>query len=70
MSRTWWSILAGIVGVCIIADVFAPHEGDAWYLIPGFYSIFGFVGTLIITYFSKTLGRMLLQKKEDYYNGR
>lgn len=70
MKRLRWSALVIVVGLCVIADLLVSHEGAAWYLVPGFYSIFGFAGTLLITYFAKSVGRIFLQKKEDYYNAR
>jgi len=39
-----------------------------WEIIPGFYSIFAFVGCAVIIYGSKWLGHRFLQKREDFYD--
>jgi hypothetical protein len=41
-----------------------------WEKIPGFYVFFGFAGCVAIILISKALGKLLLQKKEDYYDVR
>ncbi len=41
-----------------------------WDQVPGFYMIFGFLGCLALVGFAKTLGKILVQKSEDYYDVR
>ncbi|MDL1969377.1 MAG: hypothetical protein LWW94_00065 [Candidatus Desulfofervidaceae bacterium] len=45
------------------------HEhGYFWEEIPFFDTLFGFIGCIVIIIFSKALGHLWLQKKEDYYD--
>jgi TM2 domain-containing membrane protein YozV len=69
-SRHW--ILLGLVTASAIAgELFGPHDAEHaahwWSGIPLFYLLFGFLGCVVISYFSKRLGKYLLQRKEDYY---
>jgi hypothetical protein len=71
MKRRHWIILAVIVLITAIGNQFylATHEAHhGWDKIPLFYSFFGFIGCLIIILAAKGLGKLLLQKKEDYYD--
>ena len=43
------------------------HEIFPWSVIPGFFSLFGFLGCLLIIGLAKLLGHYWLQRKEDYY---
>lgn len=36
--------------------------------LPGFWSVFGFVGCVVIIYFSKAFGHAGIFKREDYYD--
>ena len=54
----------------IIIDFFIPrHEihffGD---LIPGFWSLFGFIACILIIIISKWIGRLGIVQDEKYYN--
>jgi hypothetical protein len=43
-----------------------PHF--PWEGVPGFYSLYGFVACVMIVVVSKAIGKLWLQKKEDYYD--
>ncbi|OHE33925.1 MAG: hypothetical protein A3J94_11400 [Syntrophus sp. RIFOXYC2_FULL_54_9] len=71
MNKLRWALL-GIVGIFSIAGGFMTTVEEAhgwWSAIPGFFALFGFFGCLLIIIFSKFLGRILLYKREDYYDG-
>jgi hypothetical protein len=36
--------------------------------LPGFWSVFGFVGCVVIIYFSKAFGQAGIFQREDYYD--
>ncbi len=58
----------GFVGIVIIISFFVKAHGHFEFEeIPAFYSILGFVACIFIVAFSKTLGKIWLEKKEDYY---
>lgn len=61
--------LYGLMALAIVADIFLPrHEphffGDK---IPGFWSVFGLVGCLVLIKVMKGLAHTLLGQREDYY---
>jgi hypothetical protein len=41
-----------------------------WHGIPAFYALFGFAGSVLLVAVAKILGKWLLQRGEDYYDGR
>lgn len=41
-----------------------------WEEIPGFYAFFGFFGCILLSAFSKLLGKKILMKEPDYYEKR
>jgi len=63
-------IVLSVVGVlAILFDIVTPrHEahffGDP---IRGFWTIFGFVGCIVLIRLMKGIGHLFLMKKEDYY---
>ena len=69
MKRNWFILLAASLVVFILLDIFVAEHHDIfpWSTIAGFFSIFGFIGCLLIIGFSKLIGHFWLQKKEDYY---
>jgi hypothetical protein len=38
--------------------------------LPGFIAVFSFAGCIVIILASKWLGKALLQRREEYYEGR
>jgi hypothetical protein len=36
--------------------------------IPGFYALFGFAGAALLVFGAKLLGKLLVEKDEDYYD--
>ncbi|MBS3943883.1 MAG: hypothetical protein KGZ42_00160 [Melioribacter sp.] len=71
MIKLHWILLGVITLISILADfVFlADYPNKHWWsYIPAFYIIWGFIGCVGIIYISKWLGKIFLQKKEDYYD--
>lgn len=69
--KTWHWIVLGLLTLGTLAlQYFGPAHPSpqAWDTIPLFYAAFGFVGCVLIIIFSKALGKILLQKPEDYYD--
>lgn len=71
MKALHWILLGLVTAVSIIGELQGPHDAEHashwWGAIPLFYILFGFVGCVVIIFFSKWLGARLLQRKEDYY---
>ena len=65
------SALAGIIiGVSLIWQAFFTdhHHAHYWYhFIPGFDALFGLAGTIVLIWTAKTLGELVLQRRESYY---
>jgi len=54
----------------IIEALFVHHHVHYWWHgVVGFDIIYGFLGCLAIIMFSKTLGKLLVQREENYYGG-
>lgn len=72
--RNW--LIAGmavLVLASIAVEIFVPaHHGHGWKTywwnhVPGFYAALGFVGCWLIVVVSKWLGKVWLQRPENYY---
>jgi len=71
LKKSHWLILALITLATLVAEfVFlADYPKEHWWsYIPAFYILWGFVGCAAIIFISKWIGKLLLQKKEDYYD--
>ena len=71
MKKIHW-ILLGLVTLASLAlQYFGPPHPypKAWDKIPLFYCLFGFAGCIVIVVVSKWLGKVWLQRKENYYEG-
>lgn len=58
-----------ILFILVLLDLFVekhPHYG--WEKLFGAYALYGFFSCVIIVIFSKLLGKLWLQKPEDYYD--
>ncbi|MBN2372150.1 MAG: hypothetical protein JXO72_16865 [Vicinamibacteria bacterium] len=57
--------------VVVLADLFSSHSEHAvffWHKLPGFDALYGFLSCILVVLFAKTLGRMILQRREDFYD--
>jgi hypothetical protein len=71
MRKLLWALLA-IATIASLAGGFAiPHDPahDAWWdRIPAFFALFGFLGCVAIIFLAKSLGKLFLRKRADYYD--
>jgi hypothetical protein len=59
-------LILGTLGLPFLEGDHAPaHAGEA---IPLFYAAFGFLGCLLLIVVAKLLGKVVLEKPEDYYD--
>lgn len=74
--RTRTALLAGgaaVVLVSLLLEIAVPADHgpgwrDVWFHhVPGFHAAAGFVGCWLIVAVSKALGKVWLQRPEDYY---
>lgn len=72
MKKWHWIALGVLTIISIVVELTivsgGEHGAHWWSVIPLFYILFGFIGCIVIVFFSKTLGKIFLQKKEDYYD--
>jgi len=55
--------------VLVLADLFIhKHPYYAWEGLIGSYAVYGFLSCAVIVAVSKALGKLWLQKREDYYD--
>ena len=69
-TKTMKRIAYAVLILIFVIDFFIPrHEihffGDG---IPGFWSLFGFVGCILIILISKWIGHLGIMQDENYYN--
>ncbi len=71
MKKWHWISLAFITLISLFIEFIflADHPKEHWWnYIPAFYILWGFAGCVGIIYISKWLGKLFLQKKENYYD--
>jgi lipid-A-disaccharide synthase-like uncharacterized protein len=65
-------VCLGVLGLLILVDAFfvdkTEHAHSAAENLPGFWSVFGFVGCVLIIILSKWYGHAGIMKREDYYD--
>jgi hypothetical protein len=53
----------------LIQQLFSRHHAEFWFeLIPAWSSLYGFVSCVTIIVVSKSLGKVWLMRREDYYD--
>lgn len=71
--KTYCIVILALIGITSFVAEFVflsgPSHEHWWNSIPGFYAIWGFLGAAGIILISKGLGALLIQQKEDYYDG-
>lgn len=71
MKKIHWIGLAMLTLLSLIVEFTSHHESGHhhwWNGIPAFWILFGFIGCVILIAVAKTLGKLLLNRKEDYYD--
>ncbi len=72
MKRIWLVVFITVLVIFVLLDLLL-ESGDspaafAWFRLAGFFSLFGFIGCLVLILVAKLLGHYWLQRKEDYYD--
>ncbi len=73
MKRIHWILLGVLTFISIIVEFSLEHDPSHdywWNSIPFFYILYGFIGCVLIIVISKALGKLFIQRKEDYYDAR
>ncbi|MFC1916220.1 hypothetical protein ACFLW4_05965 [Chloroflexota bacterium] len=72
MKRTWFVVSITVLIIFVLLDLLMESEQVhivfPWSHIAGFFSLFGFIGCLLIIGVAKLIGHYWLQRKEDYYD--
>ena len=69
--KTLVRICCGVLALLILADallVNKEHAHTAAERLPGFWSVFGFIGCVLIIILSKWYGHAGIMTREDYYD--
>lgn len=68
--KTWhWATLIILTLITLIIQLFVPYDQPSWWdRIPAFYVFYGFIGCTLIIFLSKWLGKLLIQKDENFYD--
>jgi len=58
------------LGLVVVSDFFVHHDhvNFLWDKIPGWWSFYGFISTVVMIVLSKAIGHAWLMKSEDYYD--
>ena len=57
------------LAILLALGFFVPgHPHFLWERLPGFFALYGFISCVVIIAVSKILGKLLLTRKEDYYD--
>ncbi|MCX8083915.1 MAG: hypothetical protein N3C60_03240 [Calditerrivibrio sp.] len=60
----------GVLIILVLLDLIVPkHPHYGWENLFGAYAIYGFFSCVLIVIVSKLLGKLWLQKPENYYDG-
>ncbi len=69
--KTVIRVCIGVLALLFLADAFLvnkEHAHTAVEHLPGFWSVFGFVGCVLIIILSKWYGHAGIMNREDYYD--
>jgi uncharacterized membrane protein len=68
--RTLAWIMYGVLALLVILDLLIPSGYDRfwWESVGGFGAFYGFISCTLIIVVSKALGKVLLNRPEDYYD--
>jgi hypothetical protein len=71
MKKWKWLGLALLTVFSLLVESSMHHDPahhQWWTGIPAFWIFFGFIGCAALIFFAKALGKLLLDRKEDYYD--
>lgn len=66
MKQWHWIVLLGITLLSVIAQFIEHHYW--WEAIPGFFAVFGFVGSLVLMFVAKFCANLFIAQKPNYYD--
>lgn len=68
-STRGWFVAGFTAGIAVALQYVLPleHHGGWWESIPAWWAVFGGIGCAVIVVVSKWLGKVFLQKPEDWY---
>lgn len=70
--KRWIMVSISVLVIFVLLDLLLVsghvHIEFPWSHITGFFSLFGFIGCLVLIIVAKLLGHHWLQRKEDYYD--
>jgi hypothetical protein len=67
-KKTRWFLIVILIGLVLIDPLMEKHPAFAVEKIPAFYAAYGFLGCALIVAVSKIIGKIWLQRREDYYD--
>ncbi len=69
-NMRWIKILffAVLIVLVLLDFVVKKHPHYSWEALPGAYAVYGFLSCVVIVAVSKVIGKLFLQRKEDYYD--
>jgi len=69
MKIKWLVTALALIVVSVVLDILLlRQQGEPeWTFFPGFYALFGLVGAMLIIVISRWLGRLWLERNEEYY---
>lgn len=72
--KTYQLVILALIAVASFVAEFGflsgTSKGHWWNHVPAFYALWGFVGCIVIILASKWMGKLFIQKKEDYYDSK
>jgi hypothetical protein len=71
VTRRLRRIFYAALVVIVAAEPFLSHPDHAvffWHTLPGFDALYGFMSCVVVVLFAKALGRLILQRREDFYD--
>jgi hypothetical protein len=70
LKKKFTRVFYPFLGLLVILDllVHKEHVTFLWDRIPGFWSVYGFIATVVMIVVSKAIGHAWLMKSEDYYD--
>lgn len=68
--KIWhWITFLILTMITVLIQVLGDYKRpNVWDNIPLFYTFYGFIGCTLIIFISKWLGKLLIQKDEDFYD--
>jgi hypothetical protein len=70
MKNWHWIVLGALAVLSLIIEfTMVEHHGDHWWSsIPAFYIFLGILGSILLIFLSRWLGKLFILSDEDYYD--